>query len=271
MSDCKEPVCAVGQVKDGRGPTGLSRGFTDKPGASATRLELATVLSWSKRKEDLLQALVLLDSHLQAAPDDPKARLQRARVRSWVGQIETSAADYKRYLALHPNDHSIWRELAAALSWSSEKHHTQESLMFYDRLIKLYSDDPGLYLARARVRSNLRRYKAAGEDYDRYLHFRPKEDKVWLELATMLSWSKSARDRQRSMRLFDAYIKKHPDDNKSAVGSCTCPIVVREVPGFYRRLPQVHGSHQTYQSCGAFGIWNGARLGRSAPIGHPAA
>jgi tetratricopeptide (TPR) repeat protein len=185
------------------------------PQEQPVRLEIAAVLSTAKDPRSLKRVLAIYNEHLKASPDDEKVLLQRARVKGWAGQTEEALNDFEAYLRRHPRDDKVRVEVAAVLSYSKDKALVARSLPLYDVHLNRSPDDLEARLQRARARSWLAMTKEAEEDFRSYLQKRPGDDKVKLELAMVLSWSKDKREQARALSIFDEYLRDHPEDDQA--------------------------------------------------------
>ena len=161
--------------------------LTQSPGDDSVILALANALSWSKRVDDQRASLPWFDRHLHTHPDDLDARLTRARVRSWVGDIAGAERDYRVVLRTKKTD-DLELELAKALSWSKVASDQKRSLEIYDRFVKKRPEDQGLRLERGRVRSWTGDSSGACDDFDAWLKKHPDDKAVRLDRARALLW-----------------------------------------------------------------------------------
>ncbi|MBX3200946.1 MAG: hypothetical protein KF850_17730 [Labilithrix sp.] len=184
----------------------LESARSDEP----ARLAMAMTLSWSKERRHLEEAVVLLSEYVERNPADGVGLLQRARVRSWIGQVPLAVSDFRAYLAAHPDDHAAELELATALA--SRRESQAEAIAIYDAHLARSPDDLSLRLKRARVRSWAGDVAAARADYRAYLRADAAADGVELELARALSWSKDVAHRREAVPLFERSLARRRDD-----------------------------------------------------------
>lgn len=187
------------------------------PGDGATTLAMAMTLSWSKDRRHLEEAESLLSKCIERVPADGAPLLQRARVRSWLGETQRSVTDYRAYLAKHPSERSVSLELAAALSSSKERESQAEAIAIYDAHLRREPADLDVVLKRARVRSWAGQTAAALVDYRAYLAANAGAHEVELELARMLSWSARVEHRRAAIPLFERQLARRRDDESVVV------------------------------------------------------
>lgn len=168
------------------------RHLARKPDDDQVKLQLARVLSWSRQKKHHRASVELLDGYLRRHPKKLKVRLLRARMRAALGREDEAIADYRAYLAKHPDDGATRLQMAATLSWSKDKDKQRAALAVYDSYLAKHPGDQAARLQRARVRSWTADYDGAVADYRTYLKAEGKakdEPKVRLELARALGQS----------------------------------------------------------------------------------
>jgi tetratricopeptide (TPR) repeat protein len=91
--------------------------LAEDPGLRDARLQLARVLSWSKRLDESVSEY---DALLARWPDDLEARLGRAEVLSWAGRNAEAAAAFAAVLERDPGSARARRGLARVQRWSGD-------------------------------------------------------------------------------------------------------------------------------------------------------
>ena len=218
-TDNREALLLRARIRTSLGASGASEDYRDYLNSDKTedriQLELASALSWSGDKQDMVQAVQIYDAHLTKHPNNDAIRLARARVLSWIGDIERSAKDYSYYLGRHPKEKKTELEFARTLTWSANAKHLRRAKRLYDKFIAKDPNDWKLRLARAEVLGRLRQITRAATEYERYLKTKPNDTKVRLRLANTLTWSKKTRHLIRALGVFDAHLAAHPKDLKT--------------------------------------------------------
>lgn len=142
----------------------------------------------------LIVLLLLTASRTQAEPGEraPSMSLssqevmQRGRALAVVQQYPQAIANYRAYLAIHPEDDEVRGMLAHVLSWQGE----------YDEAVKLYEDiltrhpvDVDVRIALGQVKSWQGKYPEARTIYEKILLEDPQRLEAKRGLADTLYWS----------------------------------------------------------------------------------
>lgn len=162
-------------------------------------------------RKDYAEAERLLAKAFEADPN-PALLKDLAVTFASDGKIAESAATYKRYLGLVPDDTAARLALATTLSWSKDKALLAESEALLSAFIAQHPESDEALLQRARVRSWSGKSAASEVDFRAYLAKHPNEEKVRLELAMALSSSKDKSALNGAIAIYDEHLKKHPGD-----------------------------------------------------------
>ncbi len=130
----------------------------EKPELAEVKIELARVLFWAGEadealktleevsprelegeslllladlyaaREDYRRAEPLYRSHLEAAPDDHKARLKLAEMLGWAARYDDSLAEFERILRARPDDIQVRRRYAGVLIWAGRPEQAAAEL-----------------------------------------------------------------------------------------------------------------------------------------------
>lgn len=133
------------------------------------------------------------------------ARLELARVLSYMQRYDESLKEYQKLLREDPESPIAKREMAAVLFYIGD---TKEAM----KLLSQIPDkeiDPKTRLIIADILVKEEDYPAAEKIYRDYLEKSPKEDKVRLKLASLLSWEKRYKE---SIDQYLIILSHQPDD-----------------------------------------------------------
>ncbi|MEP0548955.1 MAG: tetratricopeptide repeat protein [Rhodothermales bacterium] len=83
--------------------------------------------------------LMALREQLTTTPDDTTALLQAARLEQDAHQLPAAAEHYERYLALRPQAHQVWLDLANVLAGDGRWDEAQRAS---ESMLEHYPDDP---------------------------------------------------------------------------------------------------------------------------------
>ena len=136
---------------------------------------------------------------------DWQARLELARILSYMKRYDESIAEYEKVLKEKPDMLAAKAELARVFFWSGQTDKAFKMLQpipledLDDQSRQVMAD---LYTAR-------KNYAQAESIYQSYLKAHPDDLKVRLKLADLLSWTKRYRE---SLVQYEAILKVKPDD-----------------------------------------------------------
>ncbi len=146
------------------------------------RLELARILSYMKRYDESISEY---EKVLKEKPDALSAKVELARVFFWSGQTE------KAFRMLQPiplealDDQS--RQVLAEL-YTARKDYTQAESI-YQSYLKAHPDDLKVRLKLAELLSWTKHYPESLEQYEIILKARPDDVQVRRKYALVLSWA----------------------------------------------------------------------------------
>jgi tetratricopeptide (TPR) repeat protein len=109
-------------------------------------------------REDFKRAKTLYAVAAELKPDHVRAVHRLALLQSWDGELQASADNYRRALALAADDFDIRLGLARVLSW---KHDFGESIRLYRQLREAHPDEARVLLGLGNTLSWARRYADA--------------------------------------------------------------------------------------------------------------
>jgi hypothetical protein len=153
----------------------------------------------------------------RARRDGRRARLGRRDAR--VGTRGRGGRQARRsgapYVALAPDDDAALLAFGRELSWSKDANAQHEAVAVLDRYLARHPGDAAAILQRGRAHAWSGEITEGAADLRAYLATNPKDaEDVRLELATVLSWSKDAKEQRESIAMFDAYLAAHPGDRE---------------------------------------------------------
>ena len=114
-------------------------------------------------REDFKQAKVLYEEAARLEPGHVRALHRLALLQSWDGELRASADNYRRALALAPDDFDIELGLARVLSWT---HEFGEACVLYRKLREKHPDDARVLLGLGNTLSWAGRYAEADEVFN---------------------------------------------------------------------------------------------------------
>lgn len=136
---------------------------------------------------------------------DWQARLELARVLSYLQKYEESLQEYQRLLQEHPESSIARIEMAKILFFMGR---TDESLQQFSQVPSKDIDDK-TWIVIADLNRKIKNYPRAEQIYSHYLEKFPEDDKVRLKLAELLSWQKRYRE---SVAQYHIILNHRPDD-----------------------------------------------------------
>ncbi len=195
----KEAAAAAGAGEYSRAIEIYREVLAVDPGRTDARLQLARVLSFSRKYEESVAEYGLV---LKATPEHTSARWERARILSWMRRFDESIVEYAQVIseaeaALRggapkpPISLPTARlEYARVLSWA---RRYDEALVQLNLLLpegqQPQPNDVNAMVEKARVLAWQRRYNDALATYDRALALDPADFDARLGKAQVLYWS----------------------------------------------------------------------------------
>ncbi|MCA9667514.1 MAG: tetratricopeptide repeat protein [Myxococcales bacterium] len=190
------------------------------PKDDKAHLKLGLLLSWSKDKKDLLEAIKIFTHHITWQPQNPELRLRRARVRYWAGQRDAAIGDYEAYLKAKPSDAKAKAELANVLTEATDLRQVKRGVALLDDYLKANPNDADTWLRRARAHIRLGDIKSSLEDFAHYVELRPTDEKVRTEMANSLSRVRDGKALAIALSVYNDRITKNPDDKFALLQRC---------------------------------------------------
>jgi len=138
---------------------------------------------------------------------DWQARLELARLLSYVERYEESIAQYRRVLDQKPDLVQARLELARVYYWTGDIDKAQE--MFASVPEDKITGEVRLELAE--IYAMLEQYVRATETYRDYLQDNPGHDEARFKLARVLSWK---GDYEASIQEYERVLESRPGDNQ---------------------------------------------------------
>lgn len=170
---------------------------------------LALIRGWGEAYDE---SLALFDRLLRLAPQNLDARVARARVLAWKGELDRTIEDLRALLDANPSYRPALEALATFYSWDGDY---DRALAMYDRLGQADLDNRGTAYQRARVLGWANRYGAARAVYDSLLAEEPGDVQALLGLAQVLAWS----ERLDSARtVYRRVLEENPDNLAARTG-----------------------------------------------------
>jgi tetratricopeptide (TPR) repeat protein len=136
---------------------------------------------------------------------DWQARLELARILSYLKRYDESMAEYNKVLKEKPDLLAAKVELARVLFWSGQADKAFQML----KSVPLEDLDDQSRQALADLYTARKDYPQAESIYQSYLKAHPDDLKVRLKLAELLSWTKHYPE---SLVLYEIILKARPDD-----------------------------------------------------------
>lgn len=133
------------------------------------------------------------------------ARLELARVLSYMGRYDESLREYQQLIQEKPNSFIARREMAAVLFYAGK---TNEAMQEFQQIPEQERDDK-TWLVIADIFVKQKNYPLAERIYLHYLEKEPKDDKVRLKLAGLLSWEKRYNE---SIHQYQMILDHRPND-----------------------------------------------------------
>lgn len=134
-----------------------------------------------------------------------EARLELARVLSYLHRYDESLQEYQKLLQANPRSSVARREMAAVLFYSGK---TEEAMQEFS-LVPDRDRDDKTWLVIADILVKQKNYPRAEEIYSHYLKKEPQDDRIRLKLASLLSWQKRYDE---SLHQYQIILDHHPHD-----------------------------------------------------------
>lgn len=142
-----------------------------------------------------------------AAVSDAEARLELARVLSYLKRYDEALAEYKKALALRPSDNALLAEQGRVFFWAGRR---DEALAVLSQIPSAQLDaDSRLALADIRIARG--EFALAEPLLREHLKAKPSDDAVKFKLAELLAWTKRYDE---SLALYGELLAARPDDTQ---------------------------------------------------------
>ena len=137
--------------------------------------------------------------------NDWEARLELARVLSYLKRYDESLKEYQTLLQTNPESSIARMELARILFYQEK---VDDALAEFKKIPSQDIDDAS-WIVIADIFRKMKKYTDAEQIYLQYLKKFPEDDKVRLKLAELLSWQKRYEE---SVHEYQVILSHHPDD-----------------------------------------------------------
>jgi len=144
---------------------------------------------------------------LEKTIPDWQARLELARLLSYLKRYDESIAEYQKVIREKPDSVEARTELGQVLFWSGKK---EEALKTLEQVPLEKMDDPARTVLADLYRAQ-KKYEQAEALYRAYLHKHPEDWGIRLKLADLLSWNKRYRE---SLAQYEIILKARPGDRQ---------------------------------------------------------
>lgn len=136
---------------------------------------------------------------------DWQARLELARVLSYLKRYDESLQEYQQLIQAHPEAVEARIEMAKVLFY---QNRTDEALAEFSKIPSQKINDATWVLI-ADIYRQMKQYQEAERIYSQYLNKKPQDDKVRLKLAELLSWQKRYNE---SIHHYQIILSHRPND-----------------------------------------------------------
>ena len=149
---------------------------------TATRLELAKVLTYDKRYAEAIDAYRQV---LASEPQNLQAKIGLSEALYWSGNAEAAAGVLKDVPEerLDDKEKLMWADLLVA------KKNYEPAIRIFSTYLQQYPDDCTVRLKLADVQSWTKRYPEAIASYEAILKVRPHDKQVRRKYGLVLSWA----------------------------------------------------------------------------------
>jgi tetratricopeptide (TPR) repeat protein len=138
---------------------------------------------------------------------DWQARLELARLLSYLKRYDESIAEYHKVIREKPDSMEARIELGQVLFWSGKQ---EEALQTLEQVPREKMDDKARTVLADLYRAQ-KKYAEAEALYRAYLQKHPEDWGTRLKLADLLSWNKRYRE---SLAQYEIILKARPDDQQ---------------------------------------------------------
>lgn len=138
---------------------------------------------------------------------DWQARLELARLLSYLKRYDESIAEYEKVLRERPDFVEARTEMGRVLFWSGKRREALQTL----EQVPLEKMDDQTRTVLADLYGAQKKYDQAEVLYRAYLEKHPEDWGIRLKLAELLSWSKRYRE---SLAQYEIILQARPDDQQ---------------------------------------------------------
>ncbi|MBT8478412.1 MAG: tetratricopeptide repeat protein [Gemmatimonadetes bacterium] len=159
------------------------------------RVDRAKVMAWSG---DLRGAIDEVDRVLEAEPSFVPAIEARARYQAWRGDLTSAITMQNEVLGVAPEDRDAWRSQATYLVWDDR---LGDAIAIYDSLLQSDPEDRASRLGKAKALAWSNRLEEASAQYTELLEADSTDVEAWSGYARVAAWGGrliEAEDRWRS-------------------------------------------------------------------------
>ena len=157
-------------------------------------------------------AIELLDGLIEQQPGHLDARLARARVRAWSGDIPAAQDEVAEVLAVQPDHAEALEALAIFQAWAGQ---FDEALASYDELLSIAPGSSSAQLQRAQAFAWAAQFEASRAAYETLLARDPDDIEARLGLARTLAFSE---DYAGALAQYDEVLVRAPDEMRALTG-----------------------------------------------------
>lgn len=164
------------------------------PANHEARVDRAKVLAWSG---DLPGAKAEVDRVLEIQPSYAPALAARARYEAWRGDLTSAITMQNELLGVAPDDRDAWRSQATYLVWDDR---LADAIAIYDSLLQSDPSDRASRLGKATALGWSNRLEEASVLYAELLEVDSSDVEAWAGYARVAAWGgrlKEAEDRWR--------------------------------------------------------------------------
>ena len=194
------------------------------------------------------RAVELLDRLVELQPGHLDARLARARVRAWSGDIPGAQDEVAEVLAVQPDNAEALEALALFQAWAGQ---FEQAFASYDELLAIAPGSTSAQLQRAQAFAWAARFEASRSAYDALLARDPDDIDARLGLARTLAVS---QDFAGAIAQYDEVLARAPGEMRALTGkSKTLAWAGRLVESEWAALHAVEADRSSADAWGGLG------------------
>lgn len=173
------------------------------------RVDRARVLAW---RGDLTPASEELDEVLEIDPTYLPALAERARVEAWAGNLEGAVSRQRALVEQTPHDRTAWRTLATYLAWAER---LEEAIAIHEGLVRSDPSDRESRLGLATALAWSDQLDSAASVYDALLAEDPADAEALAGSARVAAWTGDLVEAESRWR---RALELEPDDAAVLMG-----------------------------------------------------